>query len=81
MEAEVYKKLEAIFRDNFDDETLVITADTTAQDIEDWDSLEMVNLITLVEEGFGIKFNIRELTAITGAKNVGEMVHSIKEKL
>ena len=51
---------------------------TTSNDIEDWDSLEHINLIVAVEKEFGIKFNMNEVTSM---KNVGEMVTIIEERV
>ncbi len=75
---DVYKKLNEIFCDIFDDESIVLSDDTTADDIEDWDSLEQINIINHCETEFGIKFNMKEVTSL---KNVGEMVNIILEKL
>lgn len=71
---EVFEKLNEVFRDVFDDEEIVVTDNTTASDIEDWDSLEHINLIVAIENKFGIKFKMNE---VTGLKNVGEMVDVI----
>ncbi len=75
---EVYAKLNPVFREVFDDEDIEVFDATTAKDIEDWDSLEHVNLIVAVEKCFGIKFNIGEVTSM---KNVGEMVDYILSKI
>ena len=75
---DVYKKLNEIFCDIFDDESIVLSDDTTADDIEDWDALEQINIINQCEAEFGIKFNMKEVTSL---KNVGEMVNIILEKL
>lgn len=75
---EVYERLNAVFQDVFDDETITVNDGTTANDIEDWDSLEHINLIVAVEEEFGIKFGMGE---VNGMKNVGEMVDIILKKL
>ena len=53
---QILKDLEEIFRDNFDDDELELTRETTADDIEDWDSLEQINLLTAMEKKFAIKF-------------------------
>lgn len=74
---EVFEALNEVFRDVFDDEDIVVVDATTADDIEDWDSLEHINLIVAVEKKFGIKFTMPEITAL---KNVGEMVNLILEK-
>ena len=77
-EREIYVKLQEIFRDIFDDEAIVITPRTTADDIEEWDSIEHINLIGAVEDEFGIKFKMRE---VSGMKNVGEMAEIIKSRV
>ena len=75
---EVFAKLNEVFRDEFDDESIVVGEATTANDIEDWDSLEHINLIIAIEKKFGIKFTMME---VTGLKNVGEMVDVILKKV
>lgn len=70
----IFEKLTDVFRDVFDDETLVIGDATTAEDIETWDSLSHITLLSAVEEKFGIKFDMK---AVHGLKNVGEMVDLI----
>ncbi len=71
---DVYEKLNGVFRDVFDDEDITVNDATTADDIEDWDSLEHINLVVAVEKCFGIKFTMGE---VTGMKNVGEMADII----
>jgi acyl carrier protein len=68
---EIIKRATEIFQDMFDDDTIVITDQTTANDIEDWDSLMHINLVLAIEKGFGMKFTMGE---VTGMKNVGGMV-------
>ena len=75
---ELYAKLNEVFREVFDDESITVTNETTADDIEDWDSLEYINLIVAIEKKFGIKFNMGEVNSF---KNVGEMAGSIVSKL
>lgn len=75
---EVFEKLDEVFQDVFDDETIHVADNTTANDIEDWDSLEHINLIVAVETKFSIKFNIGEVNSM---KNVGEMVDQIVKKV
>jgi acyl carrier protein len=75
---EVYKNLNEVFQDVFDDESITVNDATTANDIEDWDSLEHINLVVAVEQKFGIKFNMGE---VNGFKDVGAMVDTIMEKL
>lgn len=71
---EVFEKLNEVFRDVFDDEEIEVKDATTANDIEDWDSLEHINLIVAIENKFNVKFKMNE---VTGLKNVGEMVDII----
>lgn len=73
-EMEVYDKLTAIFRDIFDDDTIEINNETSAVDIEDWDSLEHINLISAIEKKFKMRFNMKQVSTM---KNVGEMVSII----
>lgn len=71
---QIYEKLEIIFRDLFDDDSIKLSAETTADDIEDWDSLEHINMISAVENEFSMKFAMKEVSTM---KNVGEMVDII----
>ena len=73
----IYEKMTEIFRDVFDDDEITVNEDTTADDIEDWDSLEHINLISAVEDEFGIRFKMGEVSSM---KNVGEMVEIIKTR-
>ncbi len=75
---EIYEKLNEVFQDVFDDDEIKVNEQTTSNDIEDWDSLEHINLIVAVEKEFGIKFNMNEVTSM---KNVGEMVAIIEERV
>lgn len=71
---QILHKVEEVFRDVLDDEEITLTAVTTANDIEDWDSLTHVELVRAVEKAFGIRFTSAEILAW---KNVGEMVESV----
>lgn len=75
---DVFEQLNQVFRDVFDDEELMVDDSTTADDIEDWDSLEHINLMVAVEKQFGMKFNMGEVTTM---KNVGEMVDIILKRI
>ena len=74
----VKEKLQEIFRDLFDDETIELFDEMTAEDIEDWDSLAPINLIADIERSFGVRFSTKE---VTGTKNVGEFIRVIESKL
>ena len=75
---EVYEQLTRVFSDVFDNEDITINDNTTADDIDEWDSMEYINLIMAVEEEFSIKFTMEQ---VNGMKNVGEMVGLIIEKV
>lgn len=75
---EVFERVNEVFRDVFDDEDITVTDTTTADDIEDWDSLEHINLVTAIESEFSIKFSMGQVVTM---KNVGEMVDIILEKI
>ncbi len=70
-EKSILAAVQEIFRDNFDDDTLVITRATNANDIEDWDSLEQINLLTAIEKRFKIKFKLAD---VRGLKDVGDLL-------
>lgn len=75
---EIFDTLNEIFRDVFDDETIEVTDETTSDDIDDWDSLEHINLIAAIELEFGFKFNMGQIVTM---KNVGEMVDVIAQNI
>ena len=74
---EILKQVEDVFRSVLDDETLELTLETTADDVEDWDSLSHIQLVVGLEKHFHIKFNARE---IMEWENVGAIVESIAKK-
>lgn len=74
----IFEKIQQIFRDIFDNQTLCISDETTSNDIEDWDSLNHINLIVSMEKTFNLKFTLMEVQVL---KNVGEMVDLIKKKI
>ncbi len=74
---EIYARLNAVFRDVFDDARIEVGPETTADDIEDWDSLEHIRLIAAVEEEFGVRFKMGEVSTM---KNVGEMAEIIQKR-
>ncbi len=74
----IFSKIQQIFCEIFDDENLKIWEDTSANDIEDWDSLAQIRLTVAIEKEFNIKFNFGELQKL---QNVGEMLNLINNKL
>lgn len=73
----INERLNEVFQNVFDDEDIVVDRETTADDIEDWDSLEHIRLIAAVEREFNVKFTMKEVSAM---KNVGEMMDIIAER-
>jgi len=69
--------INGIFRQVFDDNSIELKRETTADDIDDWDSLSHLNLVIAVEMKFGVKFALGELQSL---KNVGDMVDLVEKK-
>ncbi len=74
----IHEQLTDVFRNVFDDDTIVIIPETSADDIEGWDSLSHVNLIIAVELKFNIEFTQQEIRSFS---DVGEMEKCIENKL
>ena len=75
---DTFEELNAVFCKVFDDNNIKITPETTANDVDEWDSLSHVNLVVAIEKHFKVKFKNAE---IIRWKNVGQMFESIKQKL
>ncbi len=75
---EVFETLNGVFQDVFDDTSITVNDNTTSEDIEDWDSLEHINLIAAVEQEFGMKFSMGQVVTM---KNVGEMADIILSQI
>lgn len=75
---EVFERLNKVFKDVFDDDTITVNDNTTASDIEMWDSFEHINLVVAIEKEFNTKFNMKE---IVNLHNVGEMADMIMSKV
>jgi acyl carrier protein len=70
-------RLNAVFQQVFLDDRLVVTRDTTAQDVEGWDSLMHVSLMVNVEKAFGVRFRSSE---VAGLQTVGELIDLIRAR-
>ncbi len=77
-ENELLAQLSLIFMDVIDEGDVNLTMDTTADDVEGWDSLNHVQIIAAVEKKFGFRFSLNEIQLF---KNVGDLVRGIKEKM
>jgi acyl carrier protein len=76
--AELMAALTSVFREILDDGALVLHDETTAADVEGWDSLNHIDLIVAVERRFRVKFTTREVTSL---RNVGELASLVQQKL
>ena len=75
---ELFDGVQDIFRDIFDEDDMVIEDKTSSDDIEDWDSLNHINLVSAIEKEFKIKFALGELMTL---KDVGAMIDMIVVKI
>jgi acyl carrier protein len=75
---EILQKLTELFREIFDESSIVLTEATTADDVYGWDSLNHVAIVVQTERRFGVKFQTSEIEEL---KNVGDFIHLIEKKL
>ena len=74
---EIIEKLTAVFHEVFNDNNIVLRDDMTASDVDNWDSLTHMLMITKVEEAFGVRFKLKELNKL---KKVGDIITMLEEK-
>jgi acyl carrier protein len=72
------EKLNEIFQQVFDDDSIEVKPETTADDVDGWDSLSHINLIIAIEATFNIRFSQKELLSF---KNVGDLMNCIDRKI
>jgi acyl carrier protein len=77
-EAQIYARLTEIFQDVFDDDSIKVTPELTAKDVDGWDSLNHIRLILTVEKAFKIKFSTSEIGRL---ERVGDLVALIKSRV
>ena len=77
-QTQILKELNKIFIEVFEDDSIVLFENTTTSDIDAWDSLNHIQMITAVEKKFKLRFKLNELLNF---KNVGDLSKSIEEKL
>jgi acyl carrier protein len=75
---EILVKLNEIFQDVLDDDSIVVGESTVAKDIEGWDSLAHITLIAAIEDEFNFKFDIKE---VVKTKNIKDMIDIIERKV
>ena len=68
--------IQEIFRDYFDEPTMVITEDTSVNDIEEWDSIAQMNLIVALEKEFNMKFKIDEIAKAISVRVMLEIIET-----
>ena len=73
----IYVRLTDIFKEVFDDDSLVVNPTMTAEDVDEWDSLNHIRLVLTIEKSFGLRFSAAE---VGNLKNVGEFVDLIQSK-
>ena len=78
MDEEIKDKLTEIFRSIFDDDSIVLSATTSAEDIDEWDSLNTIKIILACEQVFKVKLNARKVSTL---ENVGQMVEYLRSTL
>jgi len=77
-DAEIYDALNAVFRQVLEDDAITLTPQTTAEDVEGWDSMNHIFIVVELEKRFGVKFQAAEMEEL---KNVGELAALVKQKL
>lgn len=78
-ESEVWQRLTSVFRDVFEDDEITLSPETTAEDIEDWDSLTNIQLLIAIEKAFsGLEFSTGE---VANLQNVGDLVSAITKRV
>lgn len=77
-EQAIFARLTPVFRDVFDDDTLVPTPTMAAKDVPEWDSLNHIRLVVAIESEFKVRFAVGDITSL---KNVGDLVALIQKKV
>ena len=77
-QATILTRLTELFRDVFDDDALILTPDTTAEDVPGWDSMNHITLVVETERRFGVKFQTTEIEEL---RNVGEFIALIEKRI
>lgn len=74
---QIYARLVEIFEDVFDEDSIKLTPDLSAKDVDGWDSLTHIRLILSIERAFKIKFSTSEISQL---ENVGDLVAVIEAR-
>jgi len=76
-EPQIYARLAQIFEDVFDDDSVKLTPELSAKDVDGWDSLAHIRFLLTIEKAFRIKFSTSEIGKLD---NVGDLVKLIKAR-
>ena len=76
--SDILNRVQEIFREELEQDDLVLNDETTAEDVDGWDSLSHVQLVATMEEDFNIEFKSRE---ILSWENIGDLIDSIQKKV
>ncbi len=76
-ETDIYARLTPVFHDVFDDDSINVTPELSAKDVDGWDSLTHIRLILTVEKAFKVKFSTPEIGKL---EKVGDLVALIKAR-
>ena len=78
MSDEIYRRLQSVFEEVFDDDSIVVGPELTADQVDDWDSFSHIRLVISIEQEFGIKF---PTTGVMDLKNVGELARMLESSV
>ena len=76
-EPQIYKRLSQVFADVFDQDSIEVTPELSAKDVDGWDSLTHIRLILTIEKAFKVRFSTSEIGKLA---NVGDLVTLIKAR-
>ncbi|WP_077966034.1 acyl carrier protein [Ensifer adhaerens] len=72
---EIYERLETIFRDVFDDDSLLVTSELTARDVEGWDSMMNVQLMLSIERAFNVHFSASQIASLGKVGDLAALIN------
>ena len=79
---DVRSKLQKVFQDVFDDESIVLEDDMSAEDFDDWDSLQHINIIIATEKQLKIRFTTSEISSLKQPdQNIGSFIRLLEKKI
>ena len=80
--ADLLLRVQQVVRRVFGDDQLAVTPETSAEDVEGWDSLMHINVVVAVEKEFGVRFATAEISELkVEGRTVGDFLRLIEQKL